>query len=58
MRAKRVDGFRAVLKAEALIKELLVSKRQEALGPWHELFESHAQHNQVNGYPEGHPKAA
>ena len=57
LRASGVDGFKAVLDAGPIVGKTEVAKRQDALGQWHEFFESHEQHNQVFGYPAGHPKA-
>ena len=56
-RAAGLVGFAAVTAAGPAVRDLPVSQRQEALGRWHEFFESDEQSNQAFGYPEGHPKA-
>lgn len=58
LRASGIQGFRAVLDAGPIVSQLDVAKRQEALGLWHEFYESHEQTNKTFGYPEGHPKAS
>lgn len=57
LQAAGVQGFKAVVDAGPIVAKTDVAKRQDALGQWHEFFESHEQHNQVFGYPVGHPLA-
>lgn len=47
----------SVLDDGPIVAMTEVAKRQDALGRWHEFYESHEQHNQNFGYPAGHPKA-
>ena len=56
-RKLEAEGKSPLFEAWPSIKHEAVIQRQEALGRWHEFYESHEQMNKAFGYPEGHPKA-